>query len=118
VTLKGASGAEVASGALVSDGFFRTLGVTPFLGRDFQRGEDEPSALQTVMVSYETWQKRFGADRNVVGKTTTLNGQPFLIVGVLPRYFHFAPVGRRSTVCEKSTSAKNLLTATRIFSSM
>jgi macrolide transport system ATP-binding/permease protein len=94
LTLNGASGAEEASGALVSDGFFRTLGVAPFLGRDFRPGEDEPTAAQTVMLSYEAWQRRFGGDRNVVGKTTILNGHPFLIVGVLPRDFHFAPVGR------------------------
>jgi len=94
VTLNGASGAEEASGALVSDGFFRTLGVAPFLGRDFRPGEDEPTAAQTVMLSYKGWQRRFGGDTNVVGKTTILNGHPFLIVGVLPRDFHFAPVGR------------------------
>ncbi|MEG9436630.1 ABC transporter permease [Edaphobacter sp. HDX4] len=94
ITLNGASGAEEATGALVSDGFFRTLGVAPFLGRDFQPGEDEESAPQTVMLSYEAWQRRFGASRKVIGKTTTLNGHPFLIVGVLPRDFHFAPVGR------------------------
>jgi macrolide transport system ATP-binding/permease protein len=94
VTLNGARGAEEAPGALVSDGFFRTLGVAPVLGRDFRPGEDEPTAAQTVMLSYEAWQRRFGGDRNVAGKTTILNGHPFVIVGVLPRDFHFAPVGR------------------------
>jgi macrolide transport system ATP-binding/permease protein len=93
-TLKVAGDVEEVSGALVSDGFLRTLGVTPFLGRDFRPGEDHPSAAQTVMLSYETWRKRFGANPHVVGTTVTLNGDPFLIVGVLPREFHFAPVGR------------------------
>jgi len=94
VTLRGAGGAEEVSGALVSDGFFGTLGVAPLLGRDFRRGEEEPSAVKTVILSYESWQKRFAADRGVVGRSTTINGAPFVIVGVLPQDFHFAPVGR------------------------
>jgi predicted permease len=93
VLLRGARGAEEASGALVSDGFFGTLGVAPLLGRDFRRGEEEPSAVATVILSYEAWQKRFAADRGVVGRSTTINGAPFVIVGVLPQGFHFAPVG-------------------------
>jgi macrolide transport system ATP-binding/permease protein len=93
-TLKERGGVEEVSGALVSDGFFGTLGVTPVLGRDFRPGEDLPSAAQTVMLSYETWRKRFGADPRVVGSTVALDGDSFLVVGVLPREFHFAPVGR------------------------
>jgi len=93
-TLKEAGQLEEVSGALVSDGFFRTLGIAPFLGRDFRPGEDRPSAAQMVMLSYETWRKRFGANPQVVGATVALDGDSFLIVGVLPREFHFAPVGR------------------------
>ena len=93
-TLNTANGAVQAQGARVSDGFFRTLGVMPFLGRDFGRGEDQPSAQQTVLLSYGTWQKRFGGDKNAVGGTTTLDGVPYLIIGVLPSGFHFAPVKR------------------------
>ena len=67
-----ATGAEEVSGARVSDGFFRTLGVSPFLGRDFSPGEDQPSAQQTVILSYEAWQKRFRANKNVLGTSITL----------------------------------------------
>lgn len=88
-----ATGAEESSGAKVSDGFFRTLGVIPFLGRDFIPGEDQPSAAQTVILSYEAWQKRFGSDKNVVGQTIRLDRAPYTIVGVLPGGFHFAPAG-------------------------
>jgi macrolide transport system ATP-binding/permease protein len=91
-TLNGAIGVEQALGARVSDGFFRTLGVVPFLGRDFRPGEDQPSAEQTVILSYSTWQKRFGANKNIIGQTTTLDGVPYLIVGVLPAEFSFTPV--------------------------
>jgi macrolide transport system ATP-binding/permease protein len=89
---KTASGAEEVSGARVSDAFFRTLGVAPFLGRDFRPGEDLPSAQQAVLLSYETWRNRFSADKNVLGRTITLDGDASLIVGVLPPGFHFAPV--------------------------
>jgi macrolide transport system ATP-binding/permease protein len=91
-TVNDPSGLQREPGALVSAGFFRTLGVVPMLGRDFNVDEDKPSAEQAVLLSYGTWQKRFGSNRDVVGKTTTLNGVPFVIVGVLPPGFHFAPV--------------------------
>jgi macrolide transport system ATP-binding/permease protein len=92
-TLKTIAGAEEVSGAKVSDGFFGTLGVIPFLGRDFKSGEDLVSAQQTVILSYEIWQKRFAANRNVLGQTVTLDGVPSILIGVLPSGYHFAPVG-------------------------
>ncbi len=92
-TLQTTSQQEEVSAASVSDGFFRTLGVVPFLGRDFRPGEDLPAAQQTVILSYETWQNRFAANEKALGKTVTLNGVPSPIIGVLPPGFHFAPVG-------------------------
>lgn len=88
------NGAEQVSVALVSDGFFRTLGVTPVLGRDFFAGEDRPRAPQTTILSYSAWKKRFEGDERVLGRTVRLDGESLTIVGVLPRDFHFAPVGR------------------------
>lgn len=85
------SGARPARGARVSAGFFRTLGVTPILGRDFRVEDDRPSAPPTVILSYGAWQQRFGGDPEVPGRTLTLNGHPHVIVGVLPRGFSFAP---------------------------
>ncbi|HEY3742137.1 MAG TPA: ABC transporter permease [Bryobacteraceae bacterium] len=89
------SGLKPVTGARVSDGFFRTLGVTPLMGRDFYSGEDQASAARTVILSYESWQKRFGGDPNVVGRTIILNAIPNVIVGVLPSSFQFAPTGAR-----------------------
>ncbi|WP_263353905.1 ABC transporter permease [Acidicapsa acidisoli] len=86
------SGAERAAGVRVSDGFFRTLGVKPLLGRDFVAGEDAASAPRTVLLSYAAWQKRYGGAQDVAGQTVTLNGQTNTIIGVLPPEFHFAPV--------------------------
>ncbi len=88
------AGAEPVPGARVSDGFFRTLGVAPAIGRDFYAGEDLPSAPKTVILSYETWQKRFGGRKDVTSETVSLSGIPFAIVGVLPRGFQFALRGK------------------------
>jgi macrolide transport system ATP-binding/permease protein len=93
-TLDKPEGPELVSAASVSDGFLRTLGVTPTLGRDFFPGEDRPSEPQTTILSYAAWKNRFGGDERVLGRTVRLYGEPFTIVGVLPRDFHFAPAGR------------------------
>jgi macrolide transport system ATP-binding/permease protein len=88
------SGAEPVPGARVSDGFFRTLGITPILGRDFYVGEDLAAAPPTVMLSYGTWKLRYGSRRDVIGQTVILSGIPNTIIGVLPEEFEFAPRGR------------------------
>ena len=66
------AGMEMVDGARVSDGFFRTLGVGPLLGRDFYRGEDLPEAPRTVILSYASWQKRFGGKQEIIGQPTDL----------------------------------------------
>jgi predicted permease len=93
VQLGTAGGVERAPGARVSDDFFRTLGVAPVMGRDFRPGEDLPAAPRTVILSYTAWHKRYGGASDVVGRTISINGNPTVIVGVLPAEFHFAPVG-------------------------
>jgi macrolide transport system ATP-binding/permease protein len=90
--LKNSSGSEPVQAGRVTDGFFRTLGVNPILGRDFYAGEDLPSAGRAMLLSYASWQKRYGGKADVIGQTITLDGDPTTIVGVLPRDFHFAPV--------------------------
>jgi macrolide transport system ATP-binding/permease protein len=89
--LRTPSGAEPVPTARVSDGFFGTLGVKPMLGRDFLPGEDRPGGAKIVMLTYGTWQKRFGSRTDVVGQSLTLDGTAYTIVGVLPREFAFAP---------------------------
>ncbi|MBS1804429.1 MAG: ABC transporter permease [Acidobacteria bacterium] len=92
-TIRSSSGSESADGARVSDGFFRALGVAPMLGRDFIAGEDRPGAPRTVLLSYGAWQKRFGGDPSIVGKTVQLDETSYMVIGVLPRSFHFTPRG-------------------------
>ena len=87
------SGTEPVSATRVSDGFFRTLGIAPMLGRDFYPGEDLPEAANTVILSYATWQKRFGGRKDVIGESVSLSGVPYTIVGVLPQSFQFAEQG-------------------------
>jgi macrolide transport system ATP-binding/permease protein len=91
--LRTASGSEPVPAVRVSSGFFRTLGVSPIIGRDFRDGEDQVQAPQTAILSYRTWQKRFGGRKNVVGETVSLSDVTFTIVGVLPQSFQFAPQG-------------------------
>jgi len=92
MTLATAGGAERVAGARVSDDFFRTLGVAPFAGRDFRAGEDLNGAPRVALLSYAAWQSRYGGRPGAIGETVVLNGDPHVIVGVLPRDFHFAPV--------------------------
>jgi macrolide transport system ATP-binding/permease protein len=75
----------------VSDSFFRTLGVQPILGRDFRPGEDEQGQPKVALLSYGAWMQRFGGRRNAVGETISLDGEPYTVVGVLPKDFAFAP---------------------------
>ena len=91
--LRTAGETEPVAGVRVSDGLFQTLGVTPYLGRDFYRGEDLPAAPRTVILTYAAWQKRFGSRKDVTSETVTLSGVPYAIVGVLPQDFQFAPRG-------------------------
>jgi len=91
--LRTADGTEPVHGGVVSDGFFRTLGVAPLLGRDFYAGEDLPDAPRTAILTYGAWQKRFAGRKDVAGQTVTLSGVPYTIVGVMPRSFQFAPAG-------------------------
>ncbi|HEX6495141.1 MAG TPA: ABC transporter permease [Acidobacteriaceae bacterium] len=86
-------GVEPVPAIRVTDGFFRTLGVVPMLGRDFYAGEDLPSGPRTAMLSYTTWQRRFGGRVSVIGQVVSLSDVPYTIVGVLPKSFHFAPRG-------------------------
>ena len=91
--LRTPTGTDMVPGARVSDGFFRTLGVAPMLGRGFHDGEDLAGALHTVILSFTAWRDRFGARPDVIGQSLTLNDIPHTVIGVLPREFHFAPRG-------------------------
>ena len=90
-TLTDGNEATHVQGESVSASLFPLLGVQPMLGRTFLPNEDEPGNY-VVILSHALWQRRFGADHSIVGKTVTLNGQPFEVIGVMPPRFTF-PIG-------------------------
>ncbi|HEU4795246.1 MAG TPA: ABC transporter permease, partial [Pyrinomonadaceae bacterium] len=73
----------------VTADFFKVLGINPILGRTFQEGEDSPGRNSVCVIGYGLWQRRFGGDPNIVGRTLTLNHAPVQIVGVMPASFKF-----------------------------
>jgi putative ABC transport system permease protein len=86
-----AAGAEperIDAGALGAE-IFNVLAVQPMLGRTFTRDEAREGASKVAVVGYELWQRRFGADPGLVGRSVTLEGEPYTVVGVMPRGFEF-----------------------------
>jgi putative ABC transport system permease protein len=77
-----------------SPALFRVLGVSPVLGRVFTDDDEQPGHERLAILSYGAWQRRFGGRPEVVGKTIELDGQPFEVVGVMPKTFQF-PAGDR-----------------------
>jgi predicted permease len=76
-------------GYLATGNYFRSLGVTPAAGRFFTPAEDTtPGASPYAVISFDTWQNRFGGRPDAVGATIAVNGRPFTILGVAPRGFH------------------------------
>lgn len=80
---------ERVASAQVTQEFFDVMGVHPFLGRGFARGEDRKGAEPVAVLGYGLWQKSFGADRTVVGRTVRMDGVERLVVGVMPKGFAF-----------------------------
>lgn len=75
--------------ALVTGNLFSVLGVTPLLGRNFRAEDDSVAPAPVVAISYELWQRRYGANRSVLGRVLTIRGQAATIVAVMPRGFGF-----------------------------
>jgi putative ABC transport system permease protein len=78
---------EQLQGALVTAGFFSTLGVAPLIGRTFVKGEDQPSAGSMTVLSEGMWRRRFGGSLSVLGETILMNGVPSTVIGVMPGVF-------------------------------
>src|SRR2546430_771970 len=87
-TLTDGNEALHVQGESVSADLFPLLGVQPALGRVFLPKEDEPGN-HVVILSHELWQRRFGADPNILGRTLTLDGHGFQVVGVMPPRFTY-----------------------------
>jgi predicted permease len=80
---------ERLDGVEATGDFFHTLGVSPEIGRFFQRANETPGADRVVVLSDAIWRRRFGADPQIVGRVLTLNAEPYSVIGVAPRGFAF-----------------------------
>jgi MacB-like periplasmic core domain len=87
--LTGANEPERLLGAAVTPNLFRLLGVAPVLGRAFLPQEEKAGQANVVLLSYGLWQRKFAANRNIVGTSITLDGSSYAVVGVLPAGFDF-----------------------------
>ena len=91
MTLTGSGEPERLTGAHSSATLFDVLGVQPMLGRTYSREEDQGGAM-VVVLSHRLWQRRFGAERDVVGRTIMLNGASRQVIGVMPEHFGFPAI--------------------------
>jgi predicted permease len=78
---------DAVFGQVVSGNYFDTLGIVPAAGRLLGRADDRTDAAPAAVISHAFWQRRFGGAFDAVGRTISVNGLPFAIVGVLPRGF-------------------------------
>jgi predicted permease len=87
--LSGPTGAEVIQARMVSDGFFKILGVSPLLGRGFSAEDNHLGSNPTAILSYHFWQQRFGGNPEILGNSITMDDRSYTIIGVLPKSFWF-----------------------------
>jgi predicted permease len=85
--MTGTGESERVRGNYVSANFFSVLGVHPVLGRDFAPGEDQIGRAPLILLGGGFWARKFGSDPNIVGRTISLDGQSYTIVGVIPASF-------------------------------
>ncbi len=86
-TLTGAAEPERLDGQRVSASYFRTLGVTPALGRDFLETDDLPNAPNIAIISDGLWRRRFNSDRALIGQQIKINDNSYTVIGVMPSGF-------------------------------
>jgi putative ABC transport system permease protein len=80
---------ERLRGAYASADLFPLLGVNPVVGRTFSREEERPGSAGFIVLSYDFWQRRFNADRNIIGQQLPVGGKSVTVLGVMPQGFKF-----------------------------
>jgi predicted permease len=97
ISLDAEGGAERVEAQIVSGNYFEVLGVRAAIGRTLTPADDaRGSPVRVVVISYRLWQERFGADADIVGRSITLNGSSYDLIGVAPRGFRGAMLGDAS----------------------
>ena len=95
---------------LVSGSYFSVLGLTPHLGRLLSPEDDrQPGAGHVVVLSYDYWQRRFGARPSAIGEAVQVNGVPMTIVGVAPQGFHGTTFGKRPRLYAPASMRERLV---------
>jgi putative ABC transport system permease protein len=89
IYVSGTEKAERFDGSWITANIFDIIGVRPILGRNFRAGEDTPSGERVAIIAYSTWKDRYNGDPKILGKAIRVNGNPFVIVGVMPEGFAF-----------------------------
>src|SRR6185369_9256508 len=89
VSITGTSEPEKVDALDVTDATLPLLGIPPMLGRYFSKQDDSPGAPDTAILSYGYWQRKFGSDPAIVGKTILVDGKSRQIIGVMPQRFRF-----------------------------
>jgi predicted permease len=89
VSITGSGQPEQVPALDVTDGLLPVLGVSPMLGRWFNHADDTPGSADTAILTYGYWQRKFGSDRSIIGRTITADGKPRQIIGVMPKNFQF-----------------------------
>jgi predicted permease len=107
--------ASTAMGELASGEFFSTLGVKALIGRTFTPEDDQAGSPPVAVVSYGFWLSRLGADREVVGKSITVSGVPFTVVGVAAPEFRGMQPGFSSDLWLPLSAERVLNPANRVF---
>jgi putative ABC transport system permease protein len=90
--LTGNGDARRVPGSVVTPGFFPTLGTAPLLGRTIVESDAKPGQDRVVVLSHGLWQRRFGGDPGIVGRSVRLDGRDFAVIGVMPEGFQY-PAG-------------------------
>ena len=88
-SITGVAEPEQPRALFVTYGVLDALGVTPLLGRWFSQADDTPGSAETVMLTYGYWQRRFGGDESILGRTLTVDSRPHTVIGVMPVEFRF-----------------------------
>ncbi len=111
------------NGQKVSHTFFGMLGVAPALGRDFQSGDDLQNAPRVAIISHRLWRERFGADPAAVGRSISLDGRPYTVIGILPNDFEsllgpgveiWRPLGYDASMPQACRSCRHLRALARL----